>query len=47
MKFELIPVGKIPISNRKRVKRERKFDELEIAYIKRITGKDIRPSIRR
>ncbi len=47
MKFELIPIEKIPFSKRKRVVREIKFDELEIAYMKRITGRDIRPSIRR
>ena len=50
LKFKLIPVDKIPdrwIVKINRIRKARIYDELEIAYIKRIAGKDIRPSLRR
>ena len=50
MKFKLIPVDKIPDKWKVKINRRKKawiYDELEIKYIKRITGKDIRPSLRR
>jgi hypothetical protein len=44
MKFELIPVDEIPESiKKKRKKKTLKIDELEIEYIRRLTGKDITP----
>lgn len=48
MKFELISVDIKPEQVKiRRIKKAQIYDELEIAYIKRITGKDIRPSMRR
>ncbi len=48
MKFELISLDIKPEQVKiRRIKRALIYDELEISYIKRITGKDIRPSLRR
>ena len=48
MRFELRPVKKIPDGIRKRhTKRQLKINELEISYMKRVTGRDITPSLRR
>ena len=47
MKFELIPVDKIPESNKRRGKKKLKYDELEIEYMNRITGRDTRPKFKR
>lgn len=46
MKFELKPVKEIPKTNRKR-KNKLKHDELEIEYMKRITGRENRPALRK
>lgn len=41
MKFKLIPIDEIPESKRSR-KKKLKYDEIEIAYMNRITGRDTR-----
>lgn len=53
MQFKLIPVNSIPVKVikvkeiSKRVRIKRHVDDVEIAYLKRITGRDTTPSIRR
>lgn len=47
LEFKLTPVDEKPQSSKRRGKRKLKFDEVEIAYMNRITGRDTRPTFKR